>query len=100
VTTFPRGKGWRDMWAAEPVGIQTDGLAKPLPHAVAARCGTDGFLYISRPKARVLELIVMPRGDYHNYDYTLFYMNVRRNVEDRLAAFLKQRQQVSPPRTT
>ena len=93
VNSFPKGKGWRDMWTAGPVGIKATGLARPLPGEVSARCGADGFLYISKPTAWALKLAVLPRGDYHNYDYTLFYMNIRQNVEDRLAVFLEQHQQ-------
>ena len=95
VQIFPPGKSWRDMWTDQPVGIQAEGLAKPLLNEVSARCREDGFLYISRPKARALKLAVMARGDYHNYDYTLFYMNIRQNVEDRLAAFLAEHPQTS-----
>ena len=88
--TLPPGKGWRDMWADEPVGVKATGLAGPLQHEVSAQCRKDGFLYISKPKVPALKIAVLPRGDYHNYDFTLFYMNIRRNVEDRLVAFLEQ----------
>jgi len=30
----------------------------------------------------------MGPGNYHIYDYNLFYMNIRRNAEERVEAYL------------
>ncbi len=57
------------------------------PHLVSARCD-DGALFVSKPDGFVFNVMVMPGGNYHNYDYQLAWMNIRRNAEDRVQAFL------------
>jgi hypothetical protein len=79
-----------DVLAGEgPLGLKSTGLSEPLPRAVSARCGEDGYLYISKPEDPRLRQAVIPPANYHNYDYSLFYMNLRKNVEERVAAFLE-----------
>ncbi len=70
--------------------IEVSGLSTPFKNETSARCGEDGFLYISKPKHRIFRLMLLPGGNYHNYDYSLFYMNLRENVKVRLDAFLKK----------
>jgi hypothetical protein len=48
----------------------------------------DGAVYISPPGKAYTDLMV-PFGNVHNVDYTLFYMNVRANVQTRADAFWK-----------
>lgn len=48
----------------------------------------NGVLRISKPKAPKYKIPLS--GDFHIFDYSLFYSNIRKNVADRLAAFLKQ----------
>ena len=77
-----------DLFTGEqPLGLATAALSAPLLHHVSARCGQDGFLYVSRPRASAFRLAVMPGRNYHNYDYGLFYMNLRADVERRVKAF-------------
>lgn len=70
--------------------IETARLSSVYENEVSARCGEDGILYISKPKHRQFRLMLLPGGNYHNYDYSLFYMNLRKNIKTRLAAFLKK----------
>jgi len=72
----------------EVAEIETARLSSPYENEVSARCGDDGLLYISKPKHRQFRLMLLPGGNYHNYDYALFYMNLRKNAEVRLEAFL------------
>ncbi len=76
------------FFGEEPIGMTTTGLSRPLRHHVSARCSGDGFLYISRPRAAAFRMAVLPGRNYHNYDYGLFYMNLRADIERRVAAFL------------
>lgn len=57
------------------------------PHVVSARCD-DGALFISDPEPNAYHAVELPGGNYHNYDYQLFWMNVRQNAIDRSKAFL------------
>jgi hypothetical protein len=54
--------------------------------AVPARCDRErGFLLIGDPPA--LRSYVLPGNNYHVYDYSLFWANVRANAARRLQAF-------------
>lgn len=52
---------------------------------VGARCGEDGFLMIGSPPD--VGSYVLPGNNYHVYDYSLFWANVRGDAMRRLAAF-------------
>jgi hypothetical protein len=63
-----------------------DSATPPLqPHLVSARC-RDGAVYISRP-TKAYQDRAIPFGNYHNVDYNLFWMNLRQNAVERVAAF-------------
>ena len=55
--------------------------------AVPATCGADGFLTIDDPPE--MGPYVLPGNNYHVYDYSLFWANVRHDVSERLATYLK-----------
>jgi hypothetical protein len=56
-------------------------------HEVGAAC-RSGVLCVSEPKDRGYK----PFGTgYHVYDYNFFYMNIRKNVQQRVDAYLKSR---------
>lgn len=55
-------------------------------HEVGAKC-KDGSLWISLPKSLGYAPLA---GSYHIFDYNLFYMNIRANVDERVNAYLKQ----------
>ena len=63
---------------------------------VSARCGLDGMLYISKDSELSWDYISdmtfsSDGGEYHAFDITLFYRNVRINVGERVRAFLLDR---------
>jgi hypothetical protein len=57
-----------------------------IPHAVPARCDSRGFLLIGNPPD--VGSFALPGNNYHVYDYSLFWANVRRDAGERLATFL------------
>lgn len=59
--------------------------AKLVPAAVPARCDRSGFLMIGNPPD--LGPYVLPGNNYHVYDYSLFWANVRADAARRLAAY-------------
>ncbi|MEG3124756.1 DUF3089 domain-containing protein [Sphingomonas sp. GB1N7] len=61
--------------------------AQVQPGAVPARCDPRGFLLIGEPPA--MGNYVLPGNNYHVYDYSLFWANVRADVARRLATFGK-----------
>ncbi|MFA7440144.1 MAG: DUF3089 domain-containing protein [Sphingomonadaceae bacterium] len=60
------------------------------PHRVGARCNDQGLLLID-PAPADIGPYVMPGGNYHVYDYALFWANLRADAEARLSAFGAQR---------
>ncbi len=71
-------------------GSRADQELRPLvPQLTAARCNDDGELTVDIPMrsrhgfADALTLF----GSYHIYDYNLFYLNIRLNVRERIAAY-------------
>ncbi|WP_112381040.1 DUF3089 domain-containing protein [Sphingomonas carotinifaciens] len=58
-----------------------------LPNRVAARCGDRGFLLIG--DGPNVGPYVLPGNNYHVYDYSLFWANVRADANRRLAAFAR-----------
>ena len=62
----------------------------PDPNLVSARCD-NGALYVSKPEGLLYSARVLPGGNYHNYDYQLAYLNIRKNAQDRVKAFMESR---------
>lgn len=54
--------------------------------AVPARCDKRGFLLIGDPPE--LGPYALPGNNYHVYDYSLFWTNIRTDVQQRMTAFL------------
>ena len=54
--------------------------------AAAARCDSKGFLLIGENPPQ-LGPYVLPGNNYHVYDYSLFWSNIRGDVERRAQAF-------------
>lgn len=65
----------------------TDGTIRP--GAVPARCEGRGFLLIGTGPPD-MGPHVLPGNNYHVYDYTLFWSNLRADAEARLTTFLRQ----------
>ncbi len=59
---------------------------KLVPGAAAARCDAKGFLLIGENPPQ-LGPYVLPGNNYHVYDYSLFWSNIRGDVERRAQAF-------------
>lgn len=78
------------MHNKETAKVVCTGLSAPFKHEVSATLKKDGFLYISKPLNRVFSMLLLPRGNYHMYDFALFYMNIRENVGVRLRTFLEK----------
>ncbi len=57
-----------------------------VPKAVGARCDARGLLLIS-PTPSKIGPFVLPNGNFHVYDYGLFWANVRADAEARLSAY-------------
>ncbi|HWA30280.1 MAG TPA: DUF3089 domain-containing protein [Rhizomicrobium sp.] len=71
--------GWVYGRGKEPLPV--------VPDLVSARCD-DGALFISDPEGIVWHALALPGGNYHDYDYQLTYMNIRKNAETRVQAYL------------
>lgn len=82
---------WKEFGGESPIGLRADGLSEPHIAEVSATLGRDGFLYVSWPRTKAFTMAIMPGGNFHNYDYGLFYMNLRDNVMQRLNAYTAAR---------
>ncbi|MBV1907595.1 MAG: DUF3089 domain-containing protein [Pseudomonadales bacterium] len=60
-----------------------------IDHNVTGAVCVDGNLMISIPEGNYDEM-VFGEGNYHIYDYALFYMNIRNNAIERAAAFVSE----------
>ncbi len=58
-----------------------------VPGKVGARCREDGFLSIGNPPLLELGPYVMPGNDYHLFDVTLFWANLRADFVRRAKAW-------------
>jgi hypothetical protein len=65
-----------------PGGVSAD-FEKVDPNVCSAQC-QNGVLLISKPKESGYHNI---SGNFHVSDYSLFYVSIRKNVADRIAAF-------------
>jgi hypothetical protein len=65
-------------------------LGMPVEHLTGAAC-KDGALEIDIPPGRRTGFrdLLTATGDYHDFDYSLFYMNLRANAIERAAAFAR-----------
>jgi hypothetical protein len=59
------------------------------PGSAGAQC-RDGVLWASVPEGSYYYERRLPPNNYHNHDYSLFYMNLRDNVRVRTEAFLRR----------
>lgn len=77
---------------ADVKGVPQDFVdAKPLlePGVADAQC-LDGMLLVKEIHSKHYAARPMGKDNYHIYDYNLFHMNLRKNVEGRVAKFLSQ----------
>ena len=78
---------WAGFLSEETLGLNCVGLSKPYLNECAAEIRKDGFLYVSNPKNWAFKNMVMPGGSLHMSDFSLFYMNLRTNIEERWKAY-------------
>jgi len=78
---------WAGFLSEETLGLNCVGLSKPYLNECSAEIRKDGILYVSNPKNRAFKSMVMPGGNLHMSDFSLFYMNLRKNIEDRWNAY-------------
>ncbi len=63
-------------------------LSRVDPELHDANCDDAGLLNITPPRGSLDEIYEAGnRGNYHRLDYNLFYMNLRANIRERIAAF-------------
>jgi hypothetical protein len=109
--------GERPLICVNPLNWERDGVAPPaanigaLPHAAplqsmpapipgltGAACEA-GLLGVALPlweRGRFSDLLTL-FGSYHDFDYHLFYMNIRQNAVDRVAAFVAHHHEQQQP---
>jgi hypothetical protein len=69
----------------------TKPLGQLMPNLVGASCNAQGYLLLSPNPGAPFEERKMPGENYHTYDITLFWANVRANAEARVSAFYAPR---------
>ena len=47
---------------------------------------------VTPPKIKGYNILPVGKGNYHIYDFTFFYMNIRKNAADRVNAYLSKNQ--------
>ena len=77
--------------------VNLDVGSSPEPGVADAQC-RDGRLFVSQIRSNNYSLRPLGRDNYHIYDYALFYMNIRENVQARVDAFLAVHGQEGWPR--
>jgi hypothetical protein len=107
---FPPGRP-KNLQCTNPLSWQPDGkrvpaeanlgslvgarLHEPLPAPVVGVIGAqcrDGVLWADVPEGSYFYERRRPPNNYHNQDYSLFYMDLRKNVRVRTEAFLEREQ--------
>lgn len=87
---------WRENAAAPSAddlgAVYSTGRAAPIPAPIPRLTGAsceDGLLGIEIPwhERRHFHDLLTLTGVYHDFDYSLFYMNIRRNVSQRIDAW-------------
>ena len=64
------------------------------PAVADAQC-VDGELRVSEIRSSLYAARPMGRDNYHIYDYNLFHMNLRQNVEQRVAKYLEEKKRIA-----
>jgi Protein of unknown function (DUF3089) len=84
---------------ADVKGVPQDFVdAKPiLETGVADAQCIDGMLLVKEIHSKYYAARPMGRDNYHIYDYNLFHMNLRKNIEGRVAKYLESRAEVRQP---
>jgi hypothetical protein len=90
---------WRQDSSAFPDAnlgaIYSDGRNEPLPAPLPGLTGAwceDGLLGVEIPlgERRHFSDVLSMTGIYHDFDYGLFYVNIRENASKRMAAWRRE----------
>jgi hypothetical protein len=78
------------LWGDEaPQGVEFKPLGAPIPKLTWAEC-KNGLLFVADQSSTVFKDFILPGKNYHGLDYPLFHMDIRRNVAERTASYLKK----------
>ena len=61
-----------------------------LTQLIGARCH-EGKLMVDEINSKYFRYMPFGKGIYHHYDYSLFHMNIRKNIAERIDNFMSQR---------
>ena len=68
-----------------------DGSIQDVPNFTSAQVKDFGLVVEPKdPKLVTIESSTFPQGVYHQFDYSLFYENLRQNVRDRIDAYFNK----------
>lgn len=76
-------------------GLTYERLEAPLPALTWAQCDPNGTLFIESQTDNVFARGIDERQMYHSYDWSLFYLDIKANVENRIAQFMQVRERTS-----
>jgi hypothetical protein len=79
-----------DNFGSLPFDESGDTLPALQPNLTGAKCDS-GLLILSITDNQPGFTNGVRSGDYHIYDYNLFYMNIRKNLDERVTAFIAAR---------
>lgn len=77
-----------DLLLNQNSGRTYDKLEEPVAGLTWARCDVNGTLFIETQTDGVFTGGIDERQMYHSYDWQLFYMDIKENVEYRISRFL------------
>ena len=84
------GKFSPKLWGDDaPQGTVFEPLGAPMPKLTWAEC-KNGILWVADQSGNSLGSLAAPGRNYHGLDYPLFHMDIRKNVEERVAAYLQR----------
>jgi hypothetical protein len=77
------------VWGDDaPQGVVFEPLGAPIPKLTWAEC-KGGILWVADMSKNPLGRLAIG-GNYHGLDYPLFHMDIRKNVDERVAAYLER----------
>lgn len=71
-------------------GLTYEVLAQPMPNLTWAKCDDNGTLFVATQRDNVFAGGIDETQMYHTYDWQLFYMDIKANVEARIASYISR----------
>jgi hypothetical protein len=85
----PSGKFSGKLWGDDaPQGVVFEPLGAPMPKLTWAEC-KEGILRVADQSENPIGKLAI-FGNYHGLDYPLFHMDIRKNVDQRVAAHMRR----------